>query len=252
MRSLWCCHVCRDTISVSSECHQADRNPGMKLQSDLQEVLQASCCTCSRPTAGCKQGSQLMASVTSDWGPILLKRRQPWSLLQWMMLRESCGQCYWERTAGWKRYIAPFHTFLWQQSYCFWTPVSWTPVSRMQRSVTPAVTETAGTFPHLQMLKCLSQLPFPQIWCDNERHEGSSTSPWEWITSEGFITTGCCTVWKQSQSCFELISQGRINKDRYKWRLLKLLTAFFTPNREEKYFLYLPKSFFSINEVELR
>lgn len=194
---LLCVHW--NTIFVFSECHRADRNPGMKLQSDLQEVLQASCCTCSHPTAGCQQGSQLMASVTLDWGPILLKRRQSWSTTVNDTLQESCDQCYWERKAGWKRYIGLFHTFLRQRSYCFWTPVPWTAVSKMQRSVTPAVTETTATFPHLQMLKgkmlkCPSQLPSLQIWGDNKRHEGSSTSPCEWITSEGFITTGCCTV----------------------------------------------------------
>lgn len=51
----------------------ATRNPGMKMQSDLQEVLQVSCCTCSCPTTGWQHGSQLMASVAWDCSPTALK-----------------------------------------------------------------------------------------------------------------------------------------------------------------------------------
>lgn len=108
---LLCVHW--NTISVFSECHRADRSPGMKLQSDLQEVLQASCCTCSHPTAGCEQGSQLMASVTLDWGLILLKRRQSTVITTVNdTLQESCDLCYWERKAGWKRYRPVSHLSL--------------------------------------------------------------------------------------------------------------------------------------------
>lgn len=109
-----CAAACALRHNLSSECHQADRNPGMRLQSDRQEVLQASCCTCSHPTAGCEQGSQLMdlglrSQVAKEEAIVA---RATVSELPSVMLQESCNWCYWERKAGWKTYIALFHTFL--------------------------------------------------------------------------------------------------------------------------------------------
>lgn len=80
----------------------ATRNPGVKMQSDLQEVLQVSCCTCSYPTTGWQHGSRLRWPGTA--AP-LHRRAHSHSL--------RCRKAaVWGRKAGWKRYGALFHTFL--------------------------------------------------------------------------------------------------------------------------------------------